>query len=41
MNLTTLGWDGDWAQALADRNDNALVPARVMAVHRGLYAVPG
>jgi ribosome biogenesis GTPase len=41
VNLTTLGWDGDWAQALADRNDRALVPARVMAVHRGLYAVQG
>jgi ribosome biogenesis GTPase len=41
VNLTTLGWDGDWAQALADRNDPALVPARVMAVHRGLYAVRG
>jgi ribosome biogenesis GTPase len=41
VNLTTLGWDGDWAQALADREDRALVPARVMAVHRGLYAVRG
>ena len=41
MNLTTLGWDGDWAQALADHDDRALLPARVMAVHRGRYAVRG
>ncbi len=41
MNLTTLGWDGDWATALADLEDDTLVPARVMAVHRGLYAVRG
>ena len=41
MNLTTLGWDGEWAQALADHEDGALVPARVTAVHRGLFAVAG
>jgi ribosome biogenesis GTPase / thiamine phosphate phosphatase len=41
LNLTTLGWDGGWAQALADHEDGALVPARVTAVHRGLYAVAG
>ena len=41
MNLSTLGWDGGWAQALADHEDHALVPARVTAVHRGLYAVRG
>ena len=41
MNLTTLGWDGEWAQALADHDDRALVPARVTAVHRGRYAVRG
>ena len=36
MNLTTLGWDGGWAEALADHEDpRALVPARVIAVHRG------
>ena len=39
--LTTLGWDGGWAQALADHEDRALVPARVTAVHRGRYAVRG
>ncbi len=41
MNLSTLGWDGGWAQALADHEDHALVPARVTAVHRGRYAVRG
>ena len=41
MNLTTLGWDGEWAQALADHEDPTLVPARVTAVHRGRYAVRG
>jgi ribosome biogenesis GTPase / thiamine phosphate phosphatase len=41
VNLTTLGWDGDWAQALADHEDGALTPARVLAVHRGRYAVRG
>ena len=41
MNLTTLGWDGGWAEALADHDDRALVPARVTAVHRGRYAVRG
>jgi len=41
LTLTTLGWDGEWAEALADRDDSALVPARVMAVHRGRYAVRG
>jgi ribosome biogenesis GTPase len=41
LNLSTLGWDGGWAQALADHEDRALVPARVTAVHRGRYAVRG
>ena len=41
MNLTTLGWDGAWAEALADHEDSALTPARVLAVHRGRYAVRG
>jgi len=41
LNLTTLGWDGGWAQALADHEDATLVPARVIAVHRGRYAVRG
>ncbi len=43
MNLSTLGWDGEWAHALADHEEEgiALVPARVTAVHRGLYAVSG
>ena len=41
MNLSTLGWDGEWAQALADHEDHAFVPARVTAVHRGRYAVRG
>jgi ribosome biogenesis GTPase len=41
LNLTTLGWDGGWAQALADHDDGALIPARVTAVHRGRYAVRG
>jgi ribosome biogenesis GTPase / thiamine phosphate phosphatase len=41
LNLTTLGWDGGWAQALADHEDPTLVPARVTAVHRGRYAVRG
>jgi ribosome biogenesis GTPase len=41
LNLSTLGWDGGWAQALADHEDAALVPARVTAVHRGLFAVAG
>lgn len=35
MNLSTLGWDGAWADALADQQDPALAPARIMAVHRG------
>ena len=39
MELTTLGWDDERAQALADLDDRALTPARVMAVHRGLIAV--
>jgi len=41
VNLTTLGWDGAWAQALADLEDPTLVPARVLAVHRGRFAVRG
>ena len=41
MNLSTLGWDGGWAEALAGHEDGALIPARVTAVHRGLYAVAG
>jgi len=41
LNLSTLGWDGGWAQALADHADPTLVPARVIAVHRGRYAVRG
>ncbi|WP_205697750.1 ribosome small subunit-dependent GTPase A [Conexibacter sp. SYSU D00693] len=41
MTKTTLGWDGDWARALADLQDPALVPARVTAVHRGRVAVRG
>ena len=41
MELTTLGWDGDWAHALADLDDRTLTPARVMAVHRGRLAVLG
>ena len=41
MNLTTLGWDGGRAEALADLEDATLVPARVLAVHRGRYAVRG
>jgi ribosome biogenesis GTPase len=39
LNLTTLGWDGEWAKALADHEDGALTQARVLAVHRGRYAV--
>jgi ribosome biogenesis GTPase / thiamine phosphate phosphatase len=41
LNLTTLGWDGAWAEALAVHEDRALTPARVLAVHRGRYAVRG
>ena len=41
MNLSTLGWDGAWADALADQQDPALAPARVMAVHRGRVHVRG
>jgi ribosome biogenesis GTPase len=42
VNLTTLGWDGDWAAALADLDeDDTLIPARVLAVHRGRFAVRG
>jgi ribosome biogenesis GTPase / thiamine phosphate phosphatase len=41
VNLTTLGWDGAWAEALAVHEDHELVPARVLAVHRGRYAVRG
>ncbi len=41
MTLTTLGWDGAWADALADQQDPALAPARVMAVHRGRVSVRG
>jgi ribosome biogenesis GTPase len=39
LNLTTLGWDDAWAEALAVHEDRALTPARVLAVHRGRYAV--
>jgi ribosome biogenesis GTPase len=41
VDLATLGWDGDWAQALADQQDPALTPARVMAVHRGRVLARG
>jgi ribosome biogenesis GTPase / thiamine phosphate phosphatase len=42
LNLSTLGWDGEWATALADlETASALVPARVTAVHRGMFAVAG
>ena len=41
MKLTTLGWDDAWAAALASHEDRALQPARVLAVHRGRYAVRG
>ena len=41
MHLSTLGWDGDWADALADQQDPALAPARVIAVHRGRVHVRG
>jgi ribosome biogenesis GTPase / thiamine phosphate phosphatase len=41
VNLSTLGWDGDWAAALADLEDSTLAPARVIAVHRGRLAVRG
>ncbi|HYF25425.1 MAG TPA: ribosome small subunit-dependent GTPase A, partial [Baekduia sp.] len=39
MPHSTLGWDGDWARALADLQDRAAEPARVMAVHRGRVVV--
>ena len=39
MGLTTLGWDDRWSQALAQQGDDALRPARVVAVHRGRVAV--
>jgi ribosome biogenesis GTPase len=35
VNLSTLGWDGAWADALADQQHPALTPARIIAVHRG------
>jgi ribosome biogenesis GTPase len=41
LKLTTLGWDDAWAAALAVHEDRALQPARVLAVHRGRYAVRG
>jgi ribosome biogenesis GTPase len=43
VNLSTLGWDGDWAKALADleEEDEHSTPARVIAVHRGRVAVRG
>jgi ribosome biogenesis GTPase len=41
LNLSTLGWDDAWADALAVHEDHALTPARVLAVHRGRYAVHG
>lgn len=41
MNLTTLGWDGDWAATLADLETQDLAPWRVLAVHRGRLAVRG
>jgi ribosome biogenesis GTPase len=41
VNLSSLGWDGRWAAALADLNDPEFVPARVTAVHRGRLAVSG
>ena len=41
MNLTTLGWDDAWAEALAVHDDPALIPARVLAQHRGRFAVAG
>jgi ribosome biogenesis GTPase / thiamine phosphate phosphatase len=41
VHLSTLGWDGEWADALADQQDPALAPARVIAVHRGRVRVRG
>jgi ribosome biogenesis GTPase / thiamine phosphate phosphatase len=39
MDLTTLGWDDERADALLALDDSALTPARVMAVHRGRVAL--
>jgi ribosome biogenesis GTPase / thiamine phosphate phosphatase len=39
VGLATLGWNDCWAQALARQADDALRPARVVAVHRGRVAV--
>lgn len=41
MSLTALGWDGAWADALAELPDPAASPARVTAVHRGRVTVRG
>jgi ribosome biogenesis GTPase len=39
MDLTTLGWDDERAEALLALDDRGLTHARVMAVHRGRIAV--
>ena len=39
--LADLGWDADWAAALAALGDDELAPARVAVRHRGAYDVLG
>jgi ribosome biogenesis GTPase len=41
VSLHPLGWDQAWADALATLQDRALVPARIVAVHRGRVLVRG
>jgi hypothetical protein len=38
-DLTALGWDDDWDRVRRQQGDDALRPARVVAVHRGRVAV--
>jgi ribosome biogenesis GTPase len=35
--LETLGWDADWAASFEQLEDDNLIPARVVAQHRGSY----
>jgi ribosome biogenesis GTPase / thiamine phosphate phosphatase len=37
--LDELGWDPDWLSALEHLQDDNLIPARVVAQHRGAYVV--
>jgi ribosome biogenesis GTPase len=40
-SLEQLGWNGFFAEAMASFHEQGVVPARVIAEHRGLYRVSG